>query len=107
MNLAQNFDQIIQKGLGTGGITLATKPGVIIQNNLKYVFYGAAIALLIYLVMGGLQLMTSRGDPKAIQGAQAKITNALIGFFIVIFSAILVSVIGKMFGIGIFNTIFG
>ena len=44
--------------------------------------------------------MTSRGDPKAMQSAQAKITNATIGFVIVIFAYFLVALIGKIFGIG-------
>ena len=50
--------------------------------------------------------MTSRGDPKAMQGAQAKITNALIGFIIVIFAFALVTLIGRIFGIGAFGNIF-
>jgi hypothetical protein len=49
--------------------------------------------------------MTSRGDPKAAQGAQAKITNALIGFIIVIFAFFIVQLFGQVFGIQ--NTLFG
>ena len=80
--------------------------GAVISEALPFVFGAAGIALLIYLVMGGLQMMTSRGDPKAIQGAQAKITNALIGFVIVIISFVLVRLIGQLLGIGVFETIF-
>lgn len=86
-----------------GGITI----GGLISSILPYVFGAAGIALLIYLVIGGLQMMLSRGDPKAIQSAQAKITNALIGFIIVIISFLLVRLIGQLLGIDVFRPIFG
>ena len=49
--------------------------------------------------------MTSRGDPKAMQSAQAKITNALIGFVVIIFAYFIVQLFGQVFGIE--NTLFG
>ena len=102
--LAQNLDAIQKLGLPQNKIPAT--PGELISLVLPYIFYGAGIALLIYLVMGGLQLMTSRGDPKAMQMAQAKITNAFVGFIIVIFSVIIVSVLGHIFGIQSFVLIF-
>jgi len=102
--LAQlNFDTI--QGSLKGNIIPKT-PGEVITKMLPFVFYGAGIALLIYLVIGGLQMMVARGDPKAIQAAQAKITNALIGFIIVIVSFVLVGLIGQLLGIGAFETLF-
>lgn len=82
------------------------KPGGIISALFPYIFGAAGIALLIYLVMGGLQLMLSRGDPKAVQAAQAKITSALIGFIIVIIAYTLVTLIGQLLGVGIFSQTF-
>jgi hypothetical protein len=72
---------------------------------LPYVFGAASMALLVYLILGGFQLMTSRGDPKAAQGAQGKITNAVIGFVIIIFAYFIVQIFGRVFGIE--NTLFG
>lgn len=74
-----------------------------INATLKFVFPLAAILLLIYLISGGLQMMTSRGDPKAMQGAQGKITSALIGFIIVILAYYIVKLINQIFGIVIFE----
>ena len=70
------------------GIALPTDLGSFISSSsiLDYVFGAASLALLVYLILGGLQMMTSRGDPKAMQSAQAKITNAVLGFIIVIFA---------------------
>lgn len=103
--LAQNFDAISSQAElnKPGRLTL----GDFISDILPYVFGAAGIALLFYLVMGGFQLMTSRGDPKAMQGAQAKITNALIGFVIIAVSAIAVRLIGQVLGIDIFVNLFG
>lgn len=104
MLLAQNFNAIQSAGLPNfnGGSSV----GEIITKILPYVFGITGILLLVYLVMAGLQMMTSRGDPKAMQGAQAKITNALIGFVIVFFAYSLVKLFGQVFGITVFGTIF-
>lgn len=91
---------------GLQGSKVPTQIGPLITLILPYIFYGAGIGLLVYLIMGGLQLMTSRGDPKAIQAAQTKITNALIGFIVVIFAYILVALFGKVLGISAFEMIF-
>ena len=57
--------------------------GAVISSLLPYVFSAAGILLLLFLLIGGFQLMFAAGDPKRVQGAWAKITNALIGFVIV------------------------
>ena len=102
--LAQlNLDQIQTGALGTN---LPVSVGDLISRILPYIFGAAGIGLLIYLILGGFQLMTSRGDPKAMQAAQAKITNALIGFVIVIVAYVVVQLIGQLLGLGTFSTIF-
>jgi hypothetical protein len=88
------------------GISGAQQPARVITYALPYVFGAAAILLLVYLVSAGLSMMLSRGDPKAMQAAQAKITNALIGFVIVFFAFALVSIIGNVLGISVFGNIF-
>ncbi len=102
--LAQNLDQI----QSASGVKLSfVNVAGLIENILPYFFYGAGILLLVYLILGGLQMMLSQGDPKAMQAAQAKITNALIGFVIVIFSYVIVVIVGRIFGITSFQLIFG
>jgi hypothetical protein len=101
--LAQNLDAI-QSG---AGISLPFSDiGGFISSILPYIFGAAALALLVYLIMGGFQIMTSRGDPKGVQGGQSKITNAIIGFVIVIIAFGIVALIGQLFGIGVFGQIF-
>lgn len=108
MLLAQDLDKIQNDSFPTflyrsGGRTMPF--GRIITNILPYIFGAAGLALLVYMILGGLQLMTSRGDPKAAQAAQAKIINAVIGFVIIIFAFFIVQIFGQIFGIE--NTIFG
>ncbi|HJY98422.1 MAG TPA: hypothetical protein VJ227_01770 [Patescibacteria group bacterium] len=100
-----SFFRNIQQG---AGIDLSfDTPGELVGNMLPYVFGLAGITLLIYLILGGFQLMTSRGDPKAIQAAQGKITNAVIGFVIIIIAYFLVNLLGQIFNIEQFGPIFG
>lgn len=107
MLIAQNLDNIESTGLS--GFKGGKNIGDFINNSkiLDYVFAAAGIALLIYLISGGLQMMTSQGDPKALQAAQGKITSALLGFVIVIIAYTLVALIGQILGIGAITSIFG
>lgn len=102
--LAANLDlNTIQ---GNANISAPGSLGELISNVLPYVFGIAGILLLVYLVLGGLQLMTSRGDPKAMQGAQAKISNALLGFIIVFAAYWIVGLIGRMLNLDPIVSIF-
>jgi hypothetical protein len=106
--LAQTSSPLNLNQIQTGAFPNSNVPsniGGLIGNVLPYIFGAAGIALLVYLVLGGLQVMTSRGDPKAMQGAQAKITNALIGFVIIIIAFFIVQLFGRLFGLQ--NTFFG
>jgi hypothetical protein len=102
-----NLNTIQQKGLPgfTGGQTI----GDFINNSkiLDYIFGAAGIALLIYLIMGGFQLMLSRGDPKAMQAAQSKITYAVVGFVIVAIAFLLTGLLGQLLGVSVFTNVFG
>lgn len=78
----------------------------IINKFLPYVFTITGILLLIYLTLGGFQLMFAAGDPKKVQGAWGKITNAVIGFVIIFVAYWVTQLIGKVFDISIINKIF-
>ncbi|MBI2414757.1 hypothetical protein HYV31_02870 [candidate division WWE3 bacterium] len=61
-------------------------------ENLKDVFalainvvLGIGVSLtIIYLILGGIQYITSKGDQKAAQEARTSLTNAVIGFIVVL-----------------------
>jgi len=73
--------------------------GEIISNLLPYFFAGAGLLLLLFLLYGGISLMLSRGDPKAVQSAKDKITGAVVGFMIVFFAYWIVQIAGTILGI--------
>lgn len=63
------------------------------------VVLGVGIAVtIIFLILGGIQYITARGDQKAAGAARESLTNAVIGFIVVIgaftIRLILINVIG-------------
>ena len=98
MLIAQNLNAIQDFAEIPFQYTIKT-PADLISVALPYIFGAAGIALLIYLITGGLGMMLSKGDPKAMQSAQGKITNALLGFVIVFISYFVVKHFGQVFGL--------
>jgi hypothetical protein len=80
--------------------------GSLISIILPYIFIGAGLALLVFLIIGGFQFLTSAGDPKSMEAGKARITQALIGFIIIFVSYWLVQIIAKILGIEAIQTIF-
>lgn len=109
MLLAINLEQIQSQAFPPEQSLGSITPAGIVSKILPYVFGAAGILLLIYLVTAGISMMLSRGDPKAMQAAQAKITNALVGFFIVFLSYVIVRLVGQILGLEgtLFSQIFG
>lgn len=108
-NLKINFQELEQLKDSAGNPTFkfaGKNFGDIISAILPYVFTAAGIGLLVYLIFGGISMMLSRGDPKALEAAKAKITGALTGFIILFVSYWIVQIIGKVLGIEAIGNIF-
>ena len=104
--LAQiDFDKL-KSSLGRTSIKYPEDIGDIISTALKFVFPAAGILLLFYLIIGGFSLMSSGGDPKAMQGAKGKITSALIGFVIIFAAYWIVQIVGIILGLEDVRNIF-
>lgn len=113
MKLAQienPFKDISVPTIESGGVININKEdlnlGEIISGILPYLFTIAGLLLLLYLLLGGFQLMTSGGDPKKMQEAKGKLTNALVGFIIVFVSYWLVQIVASILGLGKIGEIF-
>lgn len=65
----------------------------------SFVIPAAGIILLLVLILGGYDFMTSQGNPEKIKSAQAKITTGIIGFVLLIFAYIIVKAVAKIFGL--------
>lgn len=66
---------------------------------MNFIFPAAGLAVLIYFLIGGYQIMLSGGDPKKIEQGKNKITHAVIGFLIIFVSYWLVQAIVSMLGL--------
>jgi hypothetical protein len=80
--------------------------GKIVSALIPYLFYGAGVLLLLYLIYGGYKLMLSGGDPKAVQQGKSIITMAFMGFAVVFASYWIVQIVGRFLGVDVFGTIF-
>jgi len=80
-----------------------TNLAAVITSIARLLFIVAAVTCFIYLIMGGLQWITSGGDAKKTEAAGKQITNALIGIGIVAAAWALMVVIQKVTGINLNN----
>ncbi len=80
-----------------------TNLGQIFQSLLTLAFFIAGVAFFIMLLVGGIAWLTSGGDPKALQAARARITNAFVGLLIIVAAYAIAVIIGQVFGISIVN----
>lgn len=74
---------------------------------LPYVFGAAGILLLLYIVWGGFDYITSQGNPEEVEKAQKKITRAVLGFVIVVIAYWLVQLLGTILKLEKITEIFG
>ncbi len=60
---------------------------------------GVGVSLtVIFLVIGGIKYITSQGDPKAADSARGALTNAVIGFVIVLAALAIKFLIQRVLG---------
>ena len=60
-----------------------------------------ALALLIFLIWGGVDLLTSEGDQEKYKSARNKITHALMGMAILASSFAIIKLLNVVFGFDI------
>ncbi len=78
---AQNVDTSLVKNPLADKYTTIAEILTLVTN----IVIGVGVALtIIFLVIGGIKYITSQGDPKAADAARGALTNAVIGFVIVL-----------------------
>jgi hypothetical protein len=75
--------------------------GDVISGLIPLIFVGAGLLLFLYLIIGGFELLTSAGNPKSVESAKNKITNAIIGFLIIFVAYWLTQILETILGISI------
>lgn len=84
-----------------GEDTIAKIMAVII----RVFFIIGSIAVLLYLLIGGLQWITAGGDKNALENARNHITSAFIGIVIIAGSFAIIMFLGNLLDIEFFKTL--
>lgn len=74
-----------------GGIKPTTSVGNIVSNFILIMFIAGSLAVLVFLIWGAFDWVTSGGDKEKISGARRKIMNALIGLALLALAAFIVA----------------
>ena len=98
MTAAQVFAQTAPIGTVAAGTGWAKNIGSLISSVLTIVMVVAILLVLLYLIMGGIEWITSGGDKGKTEGARNKITAAIIGIIILASSYALVTLVAYVLG---------
>lgn len=55
------------------------------RNIVRFLSAGVGIVIVLMIIVGGIQYITSQGNPQATASAKNRITNAIIALFLFIF----------------------
>lgn len=83
------------------GLVRITDVGRLLNSFVSGAIVLALIMVLFYLVLGGIQWITSGGDKGKTEAARNKITSAIIGLAIVAASWAIFMIVGYVFGVNI------
>lgn len=89
-----------------GPVTKFSTIGDVVSGAVPYVFAFAGFGLLLMLLAAGFDYLTSAGDEKKLETAKQRLTNALVGFLIILTAFWLVQVAAKIFGLSEAQSIF-
>lgn len=81
-----------------------TDVGALLSSAIGAALLISALLVFGYLVLGGIQWITSGGDKGKTEAARNKITAALVGLAIVASSYAIMQIIAYFFGINIFGS---
>jgi len=73
---------------------LPVQPKPFIEALMKFIAGAAGGIALLLIISGGFQIMTSQGNPESLKKGQEQLTSALIGLLFIIFSVLLLQIIG-------------
>ena len=80
-----------------------TDVGSLLGNIIIASMVIAGLMVFFYLIMGGIQYISSGGDKAQAEAARNRITYALIGLVIVVGSFAIIKLIESFFGLSILN----
>ena len=70
---------------------------IIVANITRMALFLVGVLAVVFIIIGGIQYITSTGDPDRVAKAKKLLTNAVIGLIIAIFASTLVGYIAGFF----------
>ena len=91
------FNPVLPEGLSqtTGSAFLRN----ILQGGIRLAFVIGAIIFFFMLLIGGIGWISAGGDKARLEGAQKRITHALVGLAILLSTFAIIQLVGYLFGI--------
>lgn len=83
-----------EKGILTAIGCIHTSPAGFVKDFLTFVIGISGGLAFLMMLLGAFQMLTSAGNPDALNAGKDRLTNAIIGLLIVIFAVLLLQIIG-------------
>lgn len=97
LSLSVNGDKITAPaGIPTGG--LSTTGTSLVNLAVQYVFLAGMVLAIIFVLISGIQWITSGGDEKQIEKARGRLTYAIIGLIVILGSFFIIKTTLFFFG---------
>jgi hypothetical protein len=81
-------------GIMTAIGCVPTEPRELVNDLLRYGIMAAGGIAFLLMLLGALQMITAEGNPESIKHGQERFYSAIIGLLLIIFSVLLMQVIG-------------
>mgnify|MGYP001581108587 CR=1 FL=1 len=96
---AQTLDwDVIAPGCIQNNIATLTCIPAVFQNIVFAALAFAGAVAVFFVIYAGIRYITSRGDPKAVEGAKNTLTWAIIGLVVIVLSFLIIQFIAAFTG---------
>lgn len=82
------------QSLDTGIGCIPTEPGGFVSFMFKYLLGFSGMIAFFLILAAGFQILTSAGNPEKLQAGQQLLTAAVIGVMVLVFSIVILQIIG-------------
>ena len=81
-----------------------TDLGGLVKSLFIVALAAAVLFFFIQLIIGGISWISAGGDPKNLESARNRITNAVVGLIIVVAAFAITLIVTTILGVNIFQT---
>lgn len=99
LTFAQAGSIVVTRPVQGGFVTI----GDAVSKGLTVVFAAAVLIVLVMLILGAFEWITSGGDKEAVGKARGRIINALIGLAVLAVAFALANVAARFTGLNLFD----